>query len=76
MVPGNKIYNIRSPIILWHDKDYDSILNFFFLVLWQFTDLNTLTITWTPIEDAHLVGDTKDGEVDEDTLSDEQNRES
>ena len=42
------IYNIRSPMILWHDKDYDSILNFFFLVLWQFTDLNTLTTAWTP----------------------------
>ena len=50
-------------------------MTFFSLVLWQFTDLNILTIAWTPKEDTHLVGDTEDGEVDEDTLSDEQHEE-
>jgi hypothetical protein len=36
---------------------------------------NALTIAWTAKEDYHLCGDTKDGVVDEDTLSDEQNNE-
>ena len=75
MVPGSEIYSIRNPIILWKDSDYDSIMCFFCLVLWQFTNLKILTIAWTPKEDADLVGDTEDGEVDEDTLSDEQNEE-
>jgi hypothetical protein len=75
LASGSKIYNIQNPIILWKDSDYDSIMTFFSLVLWQFTDLNILTIAWTPKEDAHLVGDTEDGEVDEDTLSDEQHEE-
>jgi hypothetical protein len=50
-------------------------MTFFFLGLWQFTDLSTLTIAWTPMEDSHVVGDTENGEVDEDTLSDEQHEE-
>lgn len=74
-MPGSEIYNIRNPVVLWEDSDFDSIMTFFCLVLWQFTGLNILTIAWTPKEDAHLVGDTEDGEVDEDTLSDEQNEE-
>jgi hypothetical protein len=45
---------------------------FFFLILWKFKDIKTLTIAWTPKEGSQLCGDSKDGVVDEDTLLDEQ----
>jgi hypothetical protein len=71
-IVGSEIHNIRNPTILWGDSSYHSIMCFFFLVLWKFRDLKTLTIAWTPKEGSQLCGDTKDGVVDKDTLLDKQ----